>query len=234
MKREKIKQKQKKTKKKHECWKHKRKSNTLLAGCALREETGQPSCPHDETGDGGHNLSAFCKSLLHHVVEHCLPLLGLLRNGISLTSSFPASHSRTTTLRKRPISSCGHDGGPVSSRRARPARSVLDFSLCFQHSCLFFLFFVFVFFAFVLFFRSSSLPFLFSFFIFFYFSFSCLSSRFLPLGTHMASRQIHRAPKVVLFSFFFSSKPIKWLELPWKCTQFSKLSDDRPWSWNRR
>ena len=42
------------------------------------------------------------KSLLHNLVEHCLPLpcrLGL--NGISLTSSFSASHSRTSTLKIR-------------------------------------------------------------------------------------------------------------------------------------
>ena len=112
-------------------------------------------------------------------------------------------------------------------RRAPPARSVLDFNLCFQHSC---------FFSFVLFFPSSSLhflPFLLS-RSFFYFSFSCLSSCFLPFGTHMASRQIYHTPSVVLFSSLFSSTPIKWPELPWKCTHFSKLSDDRPWSWNWR
>ena len=34
---------------------------------------------------------------------------------------FLVCHSRTTTLKKRRISSCGHDGGPVSSWRARPA-----------------------------------------------------------------------------------------------------------------
>ena len=107
----------------------------------------------------------LCKSLLHHVVEHCLPLPGVSRNGISLTSSFLASHSRTTTLKKRWISSCGHDGRPVSSRRARPARSVLDFSLCFQLSCFFFVFFLFL--LLIYFLPSSSLfSFFFSIFLF--------------------------------------------------------------------
>ena len=89
-------------------------------------------------------------------------------------------------------------------QRARPARSVLDFSLCFQHSCLFFCVFLFLYFTFVLIFSLFISSSSFFFFLFFYFSFCCLSSRFLPLGTHMASRQIHRTPKVVLFSFFSS------------------------------
>ena len=131
------------------------------------------------------------------MVEQCLPLPGLSRNGISLTSSFSARHSRTTALKKRQISSWGHDGGPVSSRRACPAD---DFSLCFQLSCLFFVFcFCFVF-AFVYF-----LPLLLFSFPIFYSSFCCLSFHFFPLSprhTNMASRQIHRTPKVVLFSFF--------------------------------
>ena len=110
-----------------------------------------------------------------------------------------------------------HENCHNSSRRARPARSVLDFSLCFQLSCFFFLFlFLFLFFAFVYFFPSSS-PFL---FFFFYISISlsvaclCASSLFL-LGTqtwHLARFIAH--PKLYSSLSLFSSKPIKlpeWL-----------------------
>ena len=132
----------------------------------------------------------LCKSLLHHVVEHCLPLPGLSRNGISLTSSFSASHSRTTTLKERRISSWGHDGGPVSSWRARPARSVLDFNLCFQLSCLFLFCFCFAYFL-----PSSSL-FLFLFLFSIFLSVACLSaSSLFLLGTqtwHLARYITHR------------------------------------------
>ena len=108
------------------------------------------------------------------MVEHCLPLPGLSRNGISLTSSFSTRHSRTTALKKRQISSWGHDGGPVSSRRARPAKSVLDFSLCFQLSCLFFVF-CFCFVSAFVYFLPSSL-----FFFYFLFLFLLLVFPLLP------------------------------------------------------
>ena len=64
-------------------------------------------------------------------------------------------------------------------------------------------FFAFVFVLFLLLFIFFPLL-LFSFSIF-YFSFCCLSFRFFPLSprhTNMASRQINRTPKVVVFSFF--------------------------------
>ena len=42
----------------------------------------------------------------------------------------------------------------------------------------------------------------------------------------------HTESCTLLFSF--SSKPIKYRNCREKCKRFSKLSDDRPWSWNRR
>ena len=79
---------------------------------------------NDYVGRGKETFTYMYKECKHYirqlrksgVVEHCLPLPGLSWNGISLTSSFSASHSRTTTLKKRQISSWGHDGGPVSCK----------------------------------------------------------------------------------------------------------------------
>ena len=118
------------------------------------------------------------------------------------------------TLKERRISSCGYDGGAVSSWRARPARSGLDFSVFFQLSCSFF---IFVLFLLLFYFLSSSL-FLFSFSFLFSLSLSvaCLSaSSFFLLGTHTHTHTWHLArfiahPKFYSSLSFFSSKPIKY------------------------
>ena len=93
---------------------------------------------------------------------------------------------------------------------ARPARSVLDFSLCFQLSCLFFVF-VFVFVLFLLLFIF--FPLLLFFFLFsISLSVACLSASSLFLrGTqkwHLARFIAHQ--KLYSSLSFFSSKPIKY------------------------
>ena len=106
-------------------------------------------------------------------------------------------------------------------------RGVLDFSLCFQHWCLFFVFFVFCFcFSFSLFISSFS-------FFSISLSVACLPASFLLAHTwHLARSTAH--PK--LYSSLFSS-PLN-LQNDRNCREnapnFSKLSVDRPWSWSRR
>ena len=103
---------------------------------------------------------------------------------------------------------------------------VFSFRVCFCFSFLFLFCFCFCLF--------SSLLLLFSFSI--SLSVACLSASSLFLrGTqtwHLARFIAHR--KLYSSLSFFSSKPIKYRNCCEKCKRFSKLSDDRPWSWNRR
>ena len=142
---------------------------------------------------------------------------------------FSASNSRVKTLKSdrfhhaNAMAGTTLRGGHVQQGACWMSVSVFSFfffhfllSLFLLHLLLFSLSSFFLFFFFFCF--ASSFPFSFSFFL---------------LDTDMASSQIDRIPKAVCFS----SKPIKWLDLPWFCTRFSKISDDWPqsrnWRWQR-